>query len=89
MCHYEEYNETDIKSTDFGTDIALVQNTNITLNESVHLIGDVNFCQGVCAQSLLNDGFECWAFTYNDVDRYYFIPCHVSYDVKLLVFYCF
>ncbi|XP_060603158.1 integumentary mucin C.1-like isoform X2 [Ruditapes philippinarum] len=71
LCHYEEYNETDIKSTDFGTDIALVQNTNITLNESVHLIGDVDFCQGVCAQSLLNDGYECWAFTYNEFDRCY------------------
>ncbi|XP_053404251.1 mucin-5AC-like isoform X2 [Mercenaria mercenaria] len=71
ICHYEEYNETDIKSTNFGTDMALVQNTNITLNESVHLIGDVNFCQGVCAQSVLNDGFECWAFTYNELDRCY------------------
>ena len=70
MCYYEEYNETDITDTDFGTDIQLIQNANITLNESVHLIGDVSFCQGVCAQSLLNDGYECWAFTFNELDRY-------------------
>lgn len=70
-CRYEAYNDSSIKDTDFGTDIQLVEHSNITLNESVHLLGDVSFCEGVCAQSLLNDGFECWAFTFNPTERCY------------------
>lgn len=70
-CFYEMYNESDITDTDFGTDIQLVQNANITLNDSVHLLGNIDFCQSMCAQSFLNDGLECWAFTYNEYDKCY------------------
>ena len=77
MCTYVLFNDSDITSTDFATDTAIIQNSNITLNESVHLIGDVEFCKGVCEQSLLNDGFECWAFTYNEDEKY---VCLLSFN---------
>lgn len=81
-CYYQEYNETDIKATDFGTDKQIVENTNVTLNETVHLNGNIPFCQGVCEQSVLNEGYECWAFTFSEEDKcylyYYNRPLYVD-----------
>ncbi|KAK3589696.1 hypothetical protein CHS0354_015205 [Potamilus streckersoni] len=81
-CSYDGYNNTDIKATDFGTDFQTVANSNITLNESVHLLGDVDFCKSVCEQSKLNDGYECWAFTFSEIDRcylyYYSKPIYIG-----------
>ncbi|KAH3811553.1 mucin-2-like isoform X2 [Dreissena polymorpha] len=76
-CTYDFFNNTDISNTNFGTDVTVVQNANITINESVHLLGGVEFCQGVCEQSILNDGYECWAFTYNEVEK-----CYLYYYTK-------
>ncbi|XP_052784303.1 integumentary mucin C.1-like [Mya arenaria] len=85
VCRYEEVKSLDIKATNFGTDMTIVQNANITLNQSVHLLGDSVFCQGVCEQSFLAEGplsgYECWAFTFNDIDKcslyYYTSPLQV------------
>ncbi|KAL3848614.1 hypothetical protein ACJMK2_019462 [Sinanodonta woodiana] len=73
-CYYIEYNETDIKATDYANEILP---NNATLNESVHLFGDSSYCKTVCEQSLLNDGYECWGFSYSPTER-----CHLYYYDK-------
>ncbi|XP_052783629.1 uncharacterized protein LOC128219723 isoform X2 [Mya arenaria] len=85
VCRYEKIKSLDIQATNFAKDLTIIQNANVELDQSVHLLGDVVFCQGVCEQSFLAEGpltgYECWAFTFNDVDKcnlyYYTSPLQV------------
>ena len=62
----------DVKLIIFNFILQVVSNANVTVNESVHLTGPIDYCEGVCEQSRLSSqqAYECWGFTFYEPDTY-------------------
>ncbi|KAK3589697.1 hypothetical protein CHS0354_015208 [Potamilus streckersoni] len=70
-CDYEVYRDTSITATDFGLATKIVNGQSVTVNETVRIAKEEAECKTICEASILNDGYECWAFSFNSVAKCY------------------